>query len=248
LSLSEAHLASAASASICRFVPGDAGYVGPDADDEGIDDRCLVPSATRSLATDHLARHGANDVDAFVADAFRRFPAPSRVSFLKESEEMKVSAKEAWLPAYLHDHLAGSVTAVDIARRRRDAETDGPSKAALELFIQDVQEDRERLRELMSRLGIVPSVWKQAAATGVAWLDTVRSMVGPSDLHRIRDFELLLMGVRGKELLWHTLSRVGVLDPASQRLLLERVASQRLILEQLHAPRTVDTSPSEPTV
>jgi hypothetical protein len=57
----------AASASICRFVPGDAGYVGPDADDEGIDDRCLVPSATRSLATDHLARCGANDVDAFVA-------------------------------------------------------------------------------------------------------------------------------------------------------------------------------------
>jgi hypothetical protein len=55
LSLSEAHRASAASASICRFVPGDAGYVGPDADDEGIDDRCLVPSATRSLATDHLA-------------------------------------------------------------------------------------------------------------------------------------------------------------------------------------------------
>jgi hypothetical protein len=208
----------------------------------------LVPSATRSLATDHLARHGANDVDAFVADAFRRFPAPSRVSFLKESEEMKVSAKEAWLPAYLHDHLAGSVTAVDIARRRRDAETDGPSKAALELFIQDVVEDRERLRDLMSQLGIAPSVWKQAVATGVAWLDAVRSMVGPSDLGRIRDFELLLMGVRGKELLWHTLSRVGVLDPALQRLLLERVASQRLILEQLHAPRTVDTSPSEPTV
>ena len=154
---------------------------------------------------------------------------------------MKVSEKEAWLPAYLHDHLAGSVTAVDIARRRRDAETDGTSKAALEMFIEDVEEDRERLRELMSSLGIVPSVWKQTMATGIAWLDAVRSMVGPSELGRLRDFELLLMGIRGKELLWHTLSRVGVLDPASQRLLLERVASQRLMLEQLHAPRTIDT-------
>jgi hypothetical protein len=161
---------------------------------------------------------------------------------------MKVSEKEAWLPAYLHDHLAGSVTAVDIARRRRDAETDGQSKAALEMFIQDVEEDRERLRELMSRLGIVPSVWKQTLATGVAWLDAVRSMVGPSDLGRMRDLELLLMGVRGKELLWHTLSRVGVLDTALQRLLLERVVSQRLILEQLHAQGTIDTLPSEPTV
>jgi hypothetical protein len=156
---------------------------------------------------------------------------------------MKVNAKEAWLPAYLHDHLAGSVTAVDIARRRRDAETDRPSRAAIEMFIQDVEEDRERLRELMSRLGIVPSVWKQAVATGVAWLDAVRSMVGPSDLGRMRDLELLLMGVRGKELLWHTLTRVGVLDPALQRLLLERVASQRLILEQLHAQGTIATLP-----
>jgi hypothetical protein len=156
--------------------------------------------------------------------------------------------KEAWLPTYLHDHLAGSVTAVDIARRRRDAETDGPSKTAIEMFIQDVEEDRERLRELMSRLGIVPSVWKQAVATGVAWLDAVRSMVGPSDLGRMRDLELLLMGVRGKELLWYTLTRLGVLDPASQRLLLERVASQRLILERLHAQGTIEASPSEPTV
>jgi len=159
-----------------------------------------------------------------------------------------MSAKEAWLPPYLHDHLAGSVTAVDIARRRRDAETAEPSKAALEIFIKDVEEDRERLRELMSRLGIVPSVWKQAMATGAAWLDAVRSMVGPSDLRRMRDLELLLMGVRGKELLWHTLSRVGVLDTALQRLLLERVASQRSVLEQLHAPSTTDALPSEPTV
>jgi hypothetical protein len=116
------------------------------------------------------------------------------------------------------------------------------------MFIQDVEEDRERLRELMSRLGIVPSVWKQAIATGVAWLEAVRSMVGPSDLARMRDLELLLMGVRGKELLWHTLGRVGALDPPSQRLLLERVASQRSVLEQLHAPRTIDTLPSEPTL
>lgn len=161
---------------------------------------------------------------------------------------MRVSEREAWLAAYLHDHLAGSVTAVDIARRRRDAETDGTSKAALEMFIQDVEEDRERLRELMSRLGILPSVWKQTMATGIAWLDAFRSVVGPSDLGRMRDLELLLMGVRGKELLWHTLSRVGVLDPALQRLLLERVASQRLILEQLHAQGTIDMLPSEPTV
>jgi hypothetical protein len=142
---------------------------------------------------------------------------------------------EDWLPSYLQDHLAGSVAALDIARRRRDAEMDGPSKVALERFILEVEEDRERLRELMGGLGIAPSVSKQAMATGVSWLDAARSAVGPSGLNRIRDLELLLMGVRGKELLWHTLGRVGALDPPSQRLLLERVASQRRALEGLHA-------------
>jgi hypothetical protein len=142
---------------------------------------------------------------------------------------------EDWLPSYLQDHLAGSVAALDIARRRRDAEADGPSKVALGRFIQDVEEDRARLRELMDGVGITPSVSKQAMATGVSWLDAARSAVGARGLNRIRDLELLLMGVRGKELLWHTLGRVGVLDPPSRRALLDRVASQRRTLEGLHA-------------
>jgi hypothetical protein len=142
---------------------------------------------------------------------------------------------EDWLPSYLQDHLAGSLAALDIARRRRDAETDGSSKGALERFIQDVEEDRARLRELMGGMGITPSVSKQTMATGLSWLDAARSAVGAHAINRIRDLELLLMGVRGKELLWHTLGRVGVLDPPSQRDLLDGVANQRRTLEELHA-------------
>jgi hypothetical protein len=140
-----------------------------------------------------------------------------------------------WLPAYLQDHLAGSVAAVDLARRRRDAETDEASKAALQRFIEDVEEDRSRLRDLMDDLGTRPSVPKQTLATGAGWLDAARSIVGSSGLSRIRDLELLLMGVRGKELLWQTLGRLGVLDPPTQRVLIERVADQRGALERLHA-------------
>jgi hypothetical protein len=57
---------------------------------------------------------------------------------------------------------------------------------------------------------------------------------------------VLLMGVRGKELLWQTLGRLGLLDPASQRLLLRRVASQRATLEMLHGRSTTDGAPAEP--
>jgi hypothetical protein len=153
---------------------------------------------------------------------------------------------EGWLPAYLRDHLAGSVAAVDIARRRRDAEPDEPSRTAIARLIEDIEEDRARLRGLMSELGIVPSVWKQTVAAGFSWLGAGRSVVGSAELNRLREFEVLLMGVRGKELLWHTLGRLGLLAPASQRLLLRRVASQRATLEMLHGRSATDGVPTEP--
>jgi hypothetical protein len=153
---------------------------------------------------------------------------------------------EGWLPAYLHDHLAGSVAAVDIARRRRDAEPDGPSRTVIAQLIEDIEEDRARLRELMSELGIVPSLWKQTVAAGFSWLGAGRSAVGSAELNRLREFEVLLMGVRGKELLWHTLGRLGLLDPATKRLLLRRVASQRATLEELHGRSAIDGVPTEP--
>ena len=153
---------------------------------------------------------------------------------------------EGWLPAYLRDHLAGSVAAVDIARRRRDAEPDEPSRTAIAQLIEDIEEDRARLRELMSELGIVPSVWKQTVAASFSWLGAGRAAVGSAELNRLREFEVLLMGVRGKELLWQTLGRLGLLDPASQRLLLRRVASQRATLEMLHGRSTTDGAPAEP--
>jgi hypothetical protein len=151
-----------------------------------------------------------------------------------------------WLPVYLRDHFAGSVAAVDIARRRRDAEPDEPSRTAIAQLIEDIEQDRARLRGLMSELGIVPSVWKQTVAAGFSWLGAGRSAVGSAELNRLREFEVLLMGVRGKELLWQTLGRLGLLDATSQRLLLRRVASQRATLEMLHGRSAIDGIPAEP--
>jgi hypothetical protein len=135
---------------------------------------------------------------------------------------------------------------VDIARRRRDAEPDEPSRAAIARLIEDIEEDRARLRGLMSELGIVPSVWKQTVAAGLSWLGAGRSAFGSAELNRVREFEVLLMGVRGKELLWHMLGRLGLLDPALQRLLLRRVASQRATLEMLHERTAIAGVPTEP--
>src|SRR5512132_1990196 len=92
------------------------------------------------------------------------FVRGGRVSRLTMTEMDGRPELEGWLPAYLRDHLAGSVAAVDIARRRRDAEPDEPSRTAIAQLIEDIEEDRARLRGLLSDLGIVTSVWKQVVA------------------------------------------------------------------------------------
>ena len=151
---------------------------------------------------------------------------------------------ERWLRSYLRDHFGGSIAAVNIAERRRRAEAPGATRASLDRFIRGVEEDRERLRALMRELGIEPSLLKSAVAVGASWLREAQCATEVSDLRNLRDLELLLMGVRGKELLWPTLERVGILEASSAQVLLERAADQRSILERLHARAAVDAAPA----
>jgi hypothetical protein len=132
---------------------------------------------------------------------------------------------------------------VNIAERRRRAESLGAARVSLDRFIRGVEEDRERLRAIMRELGIEPSLLKDAVAVGTSWLREAQSAIEVSDLGNLRDLELLLMGVRGKELLWPTLERVGILEASSAQILLERAADQRSILERLHARAPVDAPP-----
>ena len=148
---------------------------------------------------------------------------------------------ERWLRGYLRDHFAGSIAAVDIAKRRRRAGSSGTASASLDRFIRGVEEDQDRLRILMRELGIEPSFVKGAVAVGAGWLREAQSAIEPSDLGELRDLELLLMGVRGKELLWLTLERIGILEASSAQFLLERAADQRSVLERLHALAVADS-------
>ena len=57
---------------------------------------------------------------------------------------------ERWLRGYLRDHFAGSIAAVDIAKRRRRAGSSGTASASLDRFIRGVEEDQDRLRILIA--------------------------------------------------------------------------------------------------
>jgi hypothetical protein len=131
------------------------------------------------------------------------------------------------LRIYLNDHFAGSTGAAELARRCRDANAGTPLAAFLEAFLRDLDGEREVLLGLIRETGGAPNPLKQAGAWLLEKLGRAKlngALVTYSDLSRLLELEMLLLGVRGKRALWDALERVregdtslGALDfPALQ--------------------------------
>ena len=132
------------------------------------------------------------------------------------------------LRAYLADHLIGSDVGLRTARRlHRQAEGD------LQDFTQDlitrIPEEQRVLREVMKAAGrAVEPVSVVAAAFGAAtslgvWVRRALPEPVPSTLE---DVEALIVGVRGKRLLWETMSRIAAADPRFDRWPFTRLAAE----------------------
>ena len=144
------------------------------------------------------------------------------------------------LRTYLSDHLSGSIVAIDLARRRASSQGDDEIGTDLRRFAAEVERDQRTLRNVIASLDVSPSMIKELMASGTAWVDSIRSalnLAGAPNL--VRDVELLIMGVRGKELLWRTLEGIGVETDPPIRDLQGRAAAQLSSLDVLHA-RTVE--------
>jgi hypothetical protein len=140
------------------------------------------------------------------------------------------------LKTYLSDHLSGSIVAIDLARRRASSSRDDEIGTGLRRFAAEVERDQRTLRNVIASLDASPSLAKELIASGASWVDSLRSALNlPGAPNLVRDLELLIMGVRGKELLWRALEAIGVeTDPSIHDLHL-RAAAQILSLEVLHA-------------
>ena len=118
------------------------------------------------------------------------------------------------LRIYLNDHLAGSVAAVEVAERCRESNEGSALGAYLHEFLGEVREDQAVLRAVLERIGGRENPVKQAGAwllekVGRAKLNG--ALLEYSDLSRVVELELLLLGVRGKLGLWNALDALG--DP-----------------------------------
>jgi hypothetical protein len=142
------------------------------------------------------------------------------------------------LATYLNDHLAGSVTAIEILDHLAEEATDiRPFLARLKM---DIEADRQELVNLMAVLDIPQSRIRKVSG----WLaeQFVEAKLEVDDqsgglLRRLERLEALALGIDGKLALWHTLEAAASEDTRLQRLdysrLAQRAREQRANVETL---------------
>ncbi len=117
------------------------------------------------------------------------------------------------LDSYLNDHLAGSVSALELLEHCVRVH-DGEQLADFFSDIKaEVRQDQEKLREVMHSLGIEESNVRQAGAWAAEKVGRVRLMIAgdePRSVGLMLTLEGLIMGVTGKKLMWRALAAANL--------------------------------------
>ena len=148
------------------------------------------------------------------------------------------------LGAYLNDHLAGATLGSDHAAQLREYSDGAPFAAEAERIAVEVEEDRQALIDLMSRLDVGRNPIKQAGA----WVAEKAGRIkftgvssGDADYGLYMALETMALGVVGKLKLWQALKHVQptlpeLSAPELDRLI-ARAVSQHETLEAERARR-----------
>ncbi|MGH3888445.1 MAG: hypothetical protein ACRDSZ_18095 [Pseudonocardiaceae bacterium] len=144
------------------------------------------------------------------------------------------------LGTYLNDHLAGSSTGAELAKKISEENAGTRYGSVLAELATEIDQDRATLAELMQRLNIERSAVKQAAGWITEKLTRVKfsdSLTGSADLKRLLEFETLSLGIAGKLALWRALGQVidryPELAATDFDALAKRAEDQRSRLEEL---------------
>jgi len=113
------------------------------------------------------------------------------------------------LHSYLNDHLAGSVSALELLAHWKKLYKRKPLGAFFTDIQAEVQADQNTLRDLMHSLEIEESNVRQAGAWVAEKVGRARFMVAgnePDSLGLMLALEGLIMGITGKKFLWRALA------------------------------------------
>jgi hypothetical protein len=121
------------------------------------------------------------------------------------------------LAAYLNDHIAGSVAALELIDDLIKASDDESLKRYLADLKSEIESDQKVLEQLINRADEKESVVRKTAA----WLSEkaarAKFKIAGEDfggLGLVQALEMLALGIRGKELLWRGLQDSGYMPPS----------------------------------
>jgi hypothetical protein len=158
-----------------------------------------------------------------------------------------------YLAIYLNDHLAGSTTGIELARRAA-RQYDGTELGEFFAELEDeIEADRDTLKALMEANGVEQDRVKLVAAWVAEKAGRFKfngALLRRSPLTPFVELETLEMGIHGKLLLWRAL-RVEPADDATAAQLDELIARAEHQLEaverrRIETGREVLSSPRAP--
>lgn len=157
------------------------------------------------------------------------------------------------LRTYMDDHYAGSVAAVELIKHYIKTHSESPRSEFLEELLEEIEEDRATLLDLLQRMGGKESSLKDAGAWLMDKLSRTKlnEMTKNRPLSELEKMEELVLGVRGKLGLWTALENVAGSDVRFQDVdfnhLQRRAEDQiaRLEHHRLAAARAAFLEPAE---
>ena len=142
------------------------------------------------------------------------------------------------LRTYLNDHLAGSTLGVDHARQLAERNAGTPLGDVMDKLAADIDEDRDKLEQIMERLDVSKNQVKAATAWVAEKAGRVKfsgASANDQDLGNFLALETMSLGVEGKRSLWKALLEVeGIypeLETTELETLIKRAEDQRATLE-----------------
>ena len=133
---------------------------------------------------------------------------------------------ENHLATYLNDHLAGSVSALDLLEHLEKSHAGTPLAGFAAGLRAEIAADRGELEALMARLGIAASLPRKAVSWLAEKVTEIKLRVDDPRAGALRDLEILdavSVGIEGKRLLWRALAASARDRPDLGRLDYERL-------------------------
>jgi len=128
---------------------------------------------------------------------------------------------DTYLEIYLNDHLGGSTSGIELAKRIQKASEGTELGALMDRLVEEIAQDRDTLREFMDLVDADPDKLKVAGGWLTEKLGRLKlngKLIGESPLSGMVELEALSLGLEGKRSLW-----VALLESQAQRFGAERL-------------------------